>query len=127
MASTPFATSADVEARWRTLSEEDRDRADVLTYDASAMIRERWGDVDARIASGDISNESVIRVVASMVRRAMIAGDAEGLESRAQAAGIFSVNDKFANPMGNLYFTAADILVFEPEGSRSAVYQGWLA
>lgn len=127
MPNAPFATSEDVAVRWRTLSDAEVTLANMLSMDASAMIRERWSDVDFRIASGDLLIASVTRVVASMVKRSMVAGDAAGIESRAQAAGPFSVNDKFSNPMGNLYFTSAEVLLFEPESGRRTVYQAWLA
>lgn len=127
MAGTPFATYVDVEARWRTLSDSEQDIADQLAADASGMIRDRWADVDARIAAETLDGDSVIRVVAGMVKRAMLNADAEGLESQTRVAGPFSLNSKFANPMSNLYFTAADILVFEPESSRTTVHVGWLA
>lgn len=123
----PFAVSTDVAERWRTLTEDEAAVADRLAADASDMVRERWADVDARIAAGSLSLDSVRRVVAYMVKRAMINANAEGLESRAQTAGPFSVNDKFANPTGALYFTAADVLVFEPEGSTVVAATRWLA
>lgn len=127
MAETPFAASDDVAARWRTLSTDEAAVANVLAGDASEMIRERWTDTDARIASGDLLIESVTRVVAGMVKRAMINADAEGLESRSVTAGPFAQSDKFANPLSSLFFTASDILVFEPEDTRRTVYQAWLA
>lgn len=127
MPTTPFATAADVAARWRTLTSAEASVANILTTDASSMVRERWSDVDARIAAGTLSADSVKRVVAYMVKRAMINADAEGLESRAQTAGPFSVSDKFSNPLSSLFFTAADILVFDPSGSSRKAYVGWLA
>lgn len=123
----PFATHTDVEARWRPLSDAEDAIADQLAIDASDMIRERWSDIDTRITNGVMSADSVKRVVAYMVKRAMIVGDAEGLESQSQTAGPFAVSNKFSNPNGNLYFTAAEVLVFEPEGSISKVRMGWLA
>lgn len=125
--SEPFATYMDVEARWRTLTAAERDIADQLAFDASDMIRERWADIETRIANETVSESSVIRVVAGMVKRAMLNGDSEGLESRAQTAGPFGVTDRYANPNGNLYFTTADLLVFEPEGYTRKVHVGWLA
>lgn len=127
MAGEPFATYADVESRWRTLTSAEQGIADQLAIDASEMIRERWTDIDDRIATETIAATSVARVVAGMVKRAMINADAEGLESRAQAAGPFSVNDKYANPLSNLFFTSADILVFEPDGYSRKSLVGWLA
>lgn len=127
MSTTPFATSGDVEARWRTLALDEKLVADQLAIDASAMIRERWSDVDSRIASGALLPASVTRVVAFMVKRAMDRPAPDGYETFTQGAGPYSVGGKVANPNGNLYFTAADVLVFEPEGARRTVYQAWLA
>lgn len=123
----PFADFTDVQARWRPLSMEESVIADQLCIDASTMIRERWSDVDDRVAAGTLLPESLARIVALMVKRAMISGDAEGLESRQQAAGPFSVSDKFSNPNGNLYFTAADLLVLDGAGFTPRVRIGWLA
>lgn len=123
----PFATYADVEARWRTLTSSEQTVATTLIADASDMIRTRWPDVDQRITDEALAAESVTRVVANMVKRAMIVGDNEGLESRQQTAGPFGVNDKFANPNANLYFTADDLRLFEPQEYAKRAVVGWLA
>jgi hypothetical protein len=122
----PFATHTDVEARWRPLSDAEDAVADQLATDASDMIRERWPDIDQRVTSGAIAAETLTRIVAQMVKRAMLNGDSEGLESRAQAAGPFSVSDKFANPNGNLYLTTADITLLDGLGWTSRSRVGWL-
>lgn len=127
MPATPFATAADAAARWRTLTSAETTIANTLAGDASDMIRTRWPDVDARIASGALSADSVKRVVAYMVKRAMIVGDAEGLESRSQTSGPFGVSDKFVNPNANLYFTADDLRLFEPQEYAKRAVVGWLA
>ena len=118
----PFATFEDVQARWRTLSSDEETVANTLAADASDMIRTRWPDVDARIDA-----DSVKRVVANMVKRAMIVGDSVGLESRSQTAGPFGVSDKYANPNANLYFTADDLRLFEPQEYAKRAVVGWLA
>lgn len=124
---TPFATYRDVEPRWRPLSEAERSLADQLTDDASAMIRDRWPDADARVTSGALSATTLTRIVALMAKRAMIGGDAEGLESQQQAAGPFSVNQTYANPNGNLYFTASDVTLLDGTGFLPRSRVGWLA
>jgi len=123
----PFATYEDVQARWRTLSSDEETVANTLAADASDMIRTRWPDVDARITSGALDADSVKRVVANMVKRAMIVGDNLGLESRSQTAGPFGVSDKYANPNANLYFTADDLRLFEPQEYAKRAVVGWLA
>lgn len=123
----PFATHTDVEARWRPLSDAEDAVADILAIDASDMVRERWSNVDDRIAAGTLTADALTRIVAQMVKRAMIAGDALGLESRSQAVGPFSVSDKFSNPNGNLYLTSADVAYLDGAGYASKVRMGWLA
>lgn len=123
----PFADHTDVEARWRPLTDDEDAIADQLAIDASDMVRERWADVDDRIAAETLAADSVTRVVAHMAKRAMDRPVPEGFETFNQTAGPFSAGGKVSNPNGNLYFTAADILVFEPEGSVEKVRVGWLA
>ena len=123
----PFATYEDVQARWRTLTSDEETVANTLAVDASDMIRTRWPDVDARITSGALDADSAKRVVANMVKRAMIVGDNVGLESRSQTAGPFGVSDKYANPNANLYFTADDLRLFEPQEYAKRAVVGWLA
>lgn len=120
MADTPFATATDVAARWRTLTSDETAIANTLAIDASDMIRTRWPDVDDRVTAGTLTTASLTRVVANMVKRAMIVGEAEGLESRSQAAGAFSISDKFTNPNANLYFTAEDIRLLDGRAARRA-------
>lgn len=122
-----FATWTDVQARWRPLTAAEQTVATTLLADVSDMIRSRFRDVDARIASGSLTAASAKRIAATAVKRAMIASDAEGLESRAQTAGPFSVSDKFTNPNGNLYLTAEDIRLLGGEYSAATARVGWLA
>lgn len=123
----PFATHTDVEARWRPLSSSEILVADTLLVDASSIIRERWTDVDARIASGALSADTLIRIVSQMVKRAMIVGDSEGLESQSQTAGPFGINQTYSNPNGNLYLNADDIAVLNGDGFTRRAKIGWLA
>lgn len=120
-----FATPADVEARWRPLTSAETAVAETLLDDASGMVRSRWPDVDLRLSSGDLLASTVVRVVANMVKRAMIVGAAEGVESQSQGAGPWSITQKFSNPNGNLFLSAEDVRALEANGTRRA-YVGWL-
>ncbi|MDB5716446.1 MAG: hypothetical protein JWO15_3843 [Sphingomonadales bacterium] len=120
MTEPPFATATDVAARWRTLTSDEQKVANQLALDASDMIRSRWPSVDSRIGSGALTAASLTRVVASMVKRAMMNGEVEGIASRAQAAGPFSKTDTYANPNANLYFTAEDIRLLDGRPPRRA-------
>jgi hypothetical protein len=117
---TAFATSDDVESRWRPLTDDEKAIANTLLDDASDMIRTRWADVDDRISAGSLTEDSVLRVVAGMVKRAMINGATEGVDSMAQGAGPFSQNLKYSNPNGNLYLTREDIRLLDGRVGRRA-------
>ena len=69
----PFATPADVAARWRPLSTAETTVALTLCADASALIRARFPGIDDQITSGTMDPDVVTAVVAGMVKRAMIA------------------------------------------------------
>jgi hypothetical protein len=115
----PFATSFDVAARWRPLSTADADRADVLCEDASTLIRARFPGIDAQTASGAVDPNVLKIVVAGMVKRAMIAPD-DGVSQESQAMGPYNQSQTFANPLQNVFLTAADmvlILGYQPSAS----------
>lgn len=127
MANHTFAVPTDVEARWRPLTPSEATVAATLIDDASSMIRARWSDVDARLDNGSLLASELVRVVANMVKRAMMNGLTEGVEQQTQNAGPFALSQKFSNPNGNLYFTAEDVRLFEPEGYVRRAHVGWLA
>jgi Phage protein Gp19/Gp15/Gp42 len=106
----PFATSAELSARWRPLTQLETQTADVLLDDASQMIRERFPDVDIRIEAETLSRKTVSRIVCAMVKRAMIGGGGESVSSQGQTAGPFGITQSFANPMGNLYLGKDDLI-----------------
>lgn len=66
---TDFATPADVEAVWRPLTLAEAAAAEALLEVASAIIRSRFADIDARIASGALSPVLARHVAVMMVRR----------------------------------------------------------
>lgn len=115
-----YATPSDVAARWRPLTSDQEAVAAVLIEDASSMIRSRWPQVDARLAAGTLTDADVTRVVAGMVKRAMLNGAAEGVESQSQTAGPFAVTHRYANPSANLYFSAEDVRLFDGTPRRRA-------
>jgi hypothetical protein len=65
----PLATPADVEARWRPLSDEESMVAETLIQDVSDQLRLRLPDVDDRISGGDLTASSVAGVVVAPVIR----------------------------------------------------------
>lgn len=103
------ATVADLEVRWRALTEVERDRAGVLLEDATRRVAARFPTLAARVSAGSVDPMTVVDVVTGMVRRVLLAGDAEGVTQQSQTVGPFGVAQSYGNPMGNLYLTAEDI------------------
>lgn len=88
--------------------------AAVLLVDASDEIRSRVRSVDARLASGELREATLVRITANMVKRAMSVGDREGVESSTDMAGPYHRTLSFANPQANLYMSAADLRALSP-------------
>lgn len=118
MTTQTFASSSDVEDRWRELSSAERDLADTLAADASRRLRRRWKTVDARITAGALDADDVRMVVAGVVKRAMINSTVEGLSSLSESGGVYSRSATYENPSANLYFTKEDVLVLSPNNRR---------
>lgn len=101
-----FAEADDLQARWRTLSQEEKDRATVLLEDAATWLAvwfKAYGDL-AVLASADSQLAEMLKILScSMVRRAMTTGAIEGAQSIYQVMGPFSSQVAFKNPDGNLY------------------------
>lgn len=114
----PYATADDVEARWRPLSDQERSRADVLGQDASSLIRARFPDIDSQVTTGAVDPNVLTLVAAGMVRRAMTA-PSDGVSQQSETVGPFGRSQSFANPLGNVFITQADltlILGYQPSG-----------
>ncbi|HEY5201196.1 MAG TPA: hypothetical protein VIJ31_09825, partial [Acidothermaceae bacterium] len=118
---TPFADADDVAARWRPLSAAEQTVAGILASDASALIRARFPGIDSQVLGGALDPGILTMVVAGMVRRAMTA-PSTGVTSQSETAGPFSHSQTFANPLGNVFLTAADltlIIGYQPAGQTN--------
>jgi hypothetical protein len=111
-----YATTSDLEARWRPLTPAETATAEVLLEDASAQVRSEFPTLDATIAGGagidpnpDLARNAT-RVVCAMVRRAMDAPEdgGFGVGSVQETTGPFSRSLSYSNPMGDLYLTKAE-------------------
>lgn len=118
-----YASSDDVQAGWRPLTSAEHERATTLIGRASRKIRQRWPDVDARIASGSLNADDVRDVVAEMVQVAMT--QTPGVSQTSEGAGPFSQGVTYTNPNSRLYLTDDMAAVFE--GGRPTAQVGWLA
>ncbi len=67
----PYATSDDIAAMWRTLTDEETTRADVLCRLASQLMRTRVPVLDERIADGRTPAEAATLVCSQMVIRSL--------------------------------------------------------
>jgi Phage protein Gp19/Gp15/Gp42 len=114
------ATVSDLEVRWRPLSDAERSRAEVLLDDAWRDVRRRFPTLEARMTAGALDYMDVVKVVAGMVKRVLIGGDAEGITQQSQTMGPFGVAQSFGNPMGNLYLTAEDVATLRDPALRGA-------
>lgn len=119
---TAYATVDQLQARWRPLTPEETDKAEVLLEDASVQIRSEIPDLKSRIEAGDADLLSaVIRVECAMVKRAMASGDdGIGVTSTQETQGPFSHTLQYSNPMGDLYLTKAERRLLTSGSSQSA-------
>ena len=113
----PFATADDVAARWRPLTADEDSVATTLCLDASNLLRARFPGIDAQIGQ-QLDQDVVIAVVAGIVKRAMLGGG-DGVASQSDSVGPYGQNRTFANPLGNVFLTQADITMiigYRPAG-----------
>lgn len=120
MPDTAFASSDDVADRWRPLSEDEQALVNVLIDDASTLLRARFPGIDDQIGS-TLDEGTVTIVVSNMVRRALIA-PLDGVSQETQTTGPYSHSTSFANPMRNVFLTAADEMLIL--GYRPAAVSG---
>lgn len=99
---TADVTVAEVEARWRTLTADERSRCEALIQDALDKI--------SLNSVGSPSDATVRRVCCSMVIRAMSAGTdgVLGVTQSSWSASPYSASQTFSAPSGDLYLTAQE-------------------
>lgn len=116
----PFATLDDLIVRWRYLGDDEANQAAALLGDASAVLRTVVRDVDARLEASLLDPVIPKMVVCAMVKRAMLAGsNGDGVSSMQDQTGPFMQQVTFANPLGNLYLTKADMRALGVGGQRA--------
>lgn len=116
----PFASTYDLEARWRSLSEAEIGIAGVKLDDASMILRSKRRDMDAAVAADPVLAAEARRIVCAMVKRSMQApAGQDGVGQFQQSAGPFAQNLTFANPGGDLYLTKAEKSALGIGGQRA--------
>ena len=100
-----YATADELEARWRTLSTEEKARAGTLLEDAAVRL-----DAECPPSDPATDAENAVRKIVSceMVKRSMSNPGGVGVGSIQQGAGPYQQTTQFANPTGDLYLTKAD-------------------
>ncbi|WP_158636078.1 Gp19/Gp15/Gp42 family protein [Tsukamurella sputi] len=112
-----YATADDLEARWRTLSDDEKVRANTLLADASYWVRQ-WFPVETRrIDAGQAESTGVKILVCAMVKRAMISLNDDGTSSETETYGPFSHTRAFSNPSGNLYILDSEAQMIQGRAS----------
>lgn len=99
----PFATVAELKARWPDFPVGGDAFAAVLLEDASQYI------LDVAPSAADVSEGTRRRIVCAVVRRSMeVDGELVGLESMQQGAGPYQETRKAINPHGDFYLTGQE-------------------
>lgn len=110
-----FATTKELEARWRPLTEAESKRAETLLADASVKIAlecEKAGVAyKFETAEEDALMKANLSMVAcEMVKRAMLSSvDQAPVTQQGITVGPFNGSLTFANPTGDLYLTKAEM------------------
>lgn len=104
-----FATVNDLEARYKVLNAEERERAEVLLQDASNIIAAQMGD---KVNPEDEQQKELLKAITvAMVKRSISTNDGFGgvpVSNMQQVAGSYSQTLTYANPAGDLYLTRAE-------------------
>lgn len=96
-----FATVADLEARWRTLTSEEKTLAATLLDDAAVKL-------SAWVIEDDELQAAKLKIVScDMVKRAMKAGESDmaDVEEMSATMGPFGRTVRFSAQVGELYVT----------------------
>lgn len=119
-----FATNEQLAAFWRTLSDTEQARADVLLDLASNRLRQIADDLgvdlDAKVAASTVFASNVQWVVMEAVKRAMLVPtDTPPVNEMQQTAGPYSENYVFTNPSGDLWFKKAELNAIDLYGNQT--------
>lgn len=109
---TPFATYVDVEARWRTLTDDEITQVTNHIADAAVLIRAQVPNVDARIAAGSLDIGLARLATVRAVLRVML--NPTGLKS--ETDGEYSYTRDSSQASGELYISSGDLALLSPRG-----------
>lgn len=105
---------ADLEARWRPLSDQEQTNATAFLGDAWALLLSRRPDLEAYFAAGTISDATITRVVCAMVLRVM--KNPDGYDS--ESVDDYSYRRNAVIASGLLHVTPDELADLTPMASR---------
>lgn len=105
-----FATTAQLESRWKSLDDVEKPRAEILLMDASVIVATMCAQSGIAIdATDELQTLTIQSIVCEMVKRAMLAPiDEAPMSQFSQTAGAYSESGTYANPNGDLYLTSSE-------------------
>ncbi|MFC9761651.1 hypothetical protein [Rhodococcus jostii] len=104
----PFADLTDLQARWSALPSADEAVATQLLADASLWLRAWFPTAETAAVDSEDLSAALTMVCCSIVKRAMLNADREGLTSYGETIDAYAEQVVFRNPDGNLYVTNAE-------------------
>lgn len=115
-----FASVEDLELRWKSLDESDKERAEALLLDASAYLLSQLNRSGIEVDGEDeIQSHNLKTVVCAMVKRIMAISDKLfGVSQFSQTAGSFTEMGTAANPNGDMYLTNAEKVLLGISGKK---------
>lgn len=114
--SSAFTTDvSEIEARWRPLTDAERDVAQTLLDDAAAILLGRLPTIETRVDAGSLSGALVRRVQVEMVKRVL--SNPEG--KRQESIDDYSWTRDNVVSAGLLYVSADEVASLLPARSRA--------
>lgn len=108
-----FAQLTDLQARWPALPLANESVAVQLLADASLWLRAWFPTAETAAAGNEDLSAALTMVACSIVKRAMLNADREGLTSYGETIDAYAEQVVFRNPDGNLYVTSAERQLLE--------------
>lgn len=123
MANTPFADTDELEKFWRTLTEEEKNRAEYLLELASDNLRQVAlngnRSLDDMLQAGKIIENTLKQIVMESVKRAMLTPQNQPpVNQMSQTAGPYSESFVFSNPAGDIWFKDSELKLLKLRGQK---------
>ena len=106
-----YATISDLETRYRVLAEDEKEKAQALIDDASALLISEFkrNEIDKDPADWDEAfAQAVTGVVCAMVKRSLATSTGADIQSESASVGAYSQTFTYANPTGDLYLKESE-------------------